>query len=74
MGQVTLKLNGRSYRLACGEGEEARLQKLGAIVREKLDGVVAEFGQAGQERLLLLAALLIADDLIDAGEKAENKK
>jgi cell division protein ZapA len=66
MGQVTVTLNGRAYRLGCGDGEEERLIALADHVRSKLDTLVAQFGQAGNDRLLLMAALLIADELWDA--------
>ena len=66
MSQVTITLNGRTYRLACGAGDEPRLLELADMVREKLHGLVAQFGQAGDDRLLLMAALLIADELVDA--------
>lgn len=70
MGQVTVTLNGRAYRLSCGEGEEPRLNELADHVRGKLEGLVAQFGQAGNDRLLLMAALLIADELWDAKAKS----
>jgi cell division protein ZapA len=69
MGQVTVTLNGRSYRLYCGDGEEERLIALADHVRSKLNGVVQQFGQAGEDRLLLMAALLIADELWDARDR-----
>jgi cell division protein ZapA len=72
MGQVTVTLNGRSYRLRCGEDEEQRLFALADHVRGKLDGLVQEFGQAGDDRLLLMAALLISDELFDAREELES--
>lgn len=70
MGQVTVTLNGRAYRLSCGEGEEKRLLALADHVRDKLDLLVAQFGQAGNDRLMLMAALLIADELWDARARA----
>ncbi len=66
MGQVAVTLNGRTYKLRCGEGEEERLMQLAAHVRGQLETLTAEFGQAGDERLLLMAALLVADELFDA--------
>jgi cell division protein ZapA len=66
MGHASVTLNGRVYNLSCGEGEEARLHELVAVVRTKLDGLVAEYGKAGEDRLLLMSALLIADELLDA--------
>ena len=66
MGEASINLNGRVYRLSCGSGEEARLHELSHLVRDKLDALVAEFGQVGDERLLLMSALLIADEMLDA--------
>lgn len=69
MGQILVTLNGRSYRLACGDGEEARLQSLAAIVKSKVDQLAIQFGQVGEDRLFLMSALLIADELLDARER-----
>jgi len=66
MGQVTVTLNGCAYRLGCGDGEEERVISLASHVRSKLDGLVQQFGQAGNDRLLLISALLIADELQQA--------
>ncbi len=65
MGQVTVNVNGRAYRFDCGDGEEARLNELAAYVKGRIDSLVKEFGKVGDERLLLTAALLIADELMD---------
>ena len=65
MGQVSLTLNGRTYRVGCEDGEEKRLGALGAHVREKLETVVRDFGQVGEARLLMMTALLIADELYE---------
>lgn len=65
MAQVTITLNGRTYRLQCGDGEEPRLIELADVVRGKLQSLVSEFGQAGDDRLLLMTALLIADELLE---------
>lgn len=66
MGQVTVSLNGRTYRLACNDGEEDRLRALADQVRQKLDTLTEEFGQVGETRLMVMAALMLADDLLDA--------
>ena len=66
MGQVAITVNGRSYRFECGDGEEARLKELVAYVKSRMDGLTREHGKIGEERLLLMTALLIADDLWDA--------
>jgi cell division protein ZapA len=71
MGQVTVTLNRRTYRLACGDGDEARLQDLSAYVKAKVETLAARFGQVGDDRLLLMAALLITDELFDARSPTE---
>jgi cell division protein ZapA len=71
MGQISVTLNGRTYRLRCGEGEEERLLELANHVSARVDGLAAEFGQVGDDRLLLMAALLITDELWDAREQLE---
>ncbi len=66
MGQVAVTVNGRSYRFACGDGEEARLGELAAFVKGRVEELKGRFGNAGEERMLLMAALVIADELWDA--------
>ena len=68
MGQVTVTLNGRSYKLRCGDGEEPRLLELAAYVDNRLGQLTAQFGPVGDERILVMTALMIADDLFDAKE------
>ena len=76
MGEVAITVNGRSYRFECGDGEEARLSELAAYVKSRMDGIKREHGNIGEERLLVMTALLIADDLWDAtsGETAAPAK
>lgn len=66
MAQVAFSFNNRTYRFECGEGEAERLEKLANYVKGKLDALTAEHGVAGDERLVLMAALTIADELFDA--------
>ncbi len=63
MTQITLAINGRSYRVACDEGEEERVQELGRYVESQVMGLVDKVGQVGELQLLVMAALLIADEL-----------
>ena len=63
MGQVAVTLNGRTYRLKCGDGEEQRLHMLVEHVRDKIDDLANDHGQIGNERLLLMTSIMIADEL-----------
>lgn len=65
MGHVSVTLNDRVYRLVCDDGEEDRLVELATYVKAKVDELTAEHGRTGDERLLLMAALLITDELWD---------
>jgi len=66
MGQATITINGRTYRLKCGDGEEERVLALADIVRHRVDSLAGEFAAAGDGRLLLMTALMLADELMDA--------
>ncbi len=73
MGQVAINLNGRSFRFDCGDDEEARLKELAAYVRLRVEDLTREFGNVGEQRLLLMAALYITDELWDARAEAAAK-
>ena len=66
MALITLNVNGRGYEMACDDGQEAHLRKLGEYVEEKVQGLVESAGQAGEKRVLVMASLLIADELFEA--------
>lgn len=69
MGEVAITLNGRTYRLECGDGEEEHLLALSEQVGKRLNELQKQFGQVGDDRLLLMTALMIADDLDEAQNK-----
>ena len=68
MGQVTVPVNGRSFTITCDDGQEPRIRRLAQYVDAKVAEVVSSIGQVGEARLLLLAALVIADELSDAND------
>ena len=63
MAQVSVTIDGRKYRLACNEGEEARLESLAGLIDDKIGEMRAAFGEIGDQRLVIMAALTIADNL-----------
>jgi cell division protein ZapA len=65
MAEVELVIAGRSYRLACRDGEEANLTAAGALVDAKSREALAGLGTLSESRQLLFAALLLADQLVD---------
>jgi cell division protein ZapA len=68
MAQVSLTVNGRPFAVTCDDGQEPRILRLGQYVDAKVAEFVRSIGQVGEARLLLLAALVIADELADANE------
>ena len=66
MAHVTITINGRTYRVECGDGEETRLLAMAERVGQEVDELSDRFGQIGDDRLLLMAALGVADELWDA--------
>jgi len=65
MATILITLNGRSYRLACGAGDEARLRVLADDLSKRIEKLAATVGQPGDERLLVMAALLISDENLE---------
>ena len=65
MAQMTVKINGYAYTLACADGEEAHLQAMVEQVEDRVTRMKAIGSQSGESRLLLQAALLMADELHD---------
>jgi cell division protein ZapA len=74
MGQVTVAVNGRSFAITCDDGQEPRIRRLAQYVDAKVAEFVGSVGQVGETRLLLLAALLIADELSDANEALDQER
>ena len=72
MAQVRTQINGRSYESACDDGEEEHVQQLGRYVDEKVMELASRIGQVGDTRLLVMAALLITDELSEAYSKLED--
>ncbi len=67
MAQLTLKLNGYAYNVGCEDGQEPHLLEMARQVEQRIERIKALGGQSGESRLLLLAALLMADELHDTG-------
>ena len=62
MPLVNIMVNGRAYTVACDDGEEEHLKELGAQVDVKVRELLGSVGQVGDQRLILMAALLLADE------------
>jgi cell division protein ZapA len=65
MAQVQVTVNGRSYQIACDDGQETHVARLGRYLDQRVGNIIKSIGQVGDQRLLVMAALLIADDLVE---------
>lgn len=72
MAQVSLTVNGRAYQVACEDGEEEHLNELARYLNQRVEELVESVGQVGEGRLLLMAALLIADELSEAYDELDD--
>ena len=71
MAQVTVKVNGYTYTVGCEDGQESHLQAMAAQVEDRVDSIKALGGNSGESRLLLMAALLMADEIHDLRAELE---
>jgi cell division protein ZapA len=74
MPQVVVTVNGRAFDLTVADGEEPRIRRLAQYVDGKIGDFVKAHGQIGEARLILLAALVIADELSDANELVQSER
>jgi len=74
MSEVSVTIGGHKFRLACNKGEEARLELLAGMMDKKIGEMRAASGELGDRRLVMMAALAIADDLTEAREAAESER
>ena len=71
MAQVTLRINGYSYTLGCMDGEEQHLEAMAAELSNRIDSVRLAAGPSGEARMLVMAALMMADDIFELRRKLE---
>jgi cell division protein ZapA len=71
MPQVSVTINGRQFRMACEEGEEEHLLQLAADLDTRITRLRGRFGEIGDTRLTVMAALTLADELSESKEKLQ---
>src|SRR5437588_11778052 len=71
MPQVSVNIGGRPYRLACNAGEEPHLEGLAKTVDDKIGEMRGSFREIDDQRIVVMAALSLADELFEARRKAE---
>jgi cell division protein ZapA len=69
MSHINVTINGRQYRMACEEGQEVRLLKLAEALESRVTELRGKFGEIGDARLTVMAALTVCDELLDANAR-----
>ena len=69
MSQVNVTINGRQFRMACEDGQEDHLRGLALALDERIVALRGQFGEIGDARLTVMAALMVADELAETGKK-----
>jgi cell division protein ZapA len=67
MSQVNVTINGRQFRMACEDGQEGHVTDLARDLDARIEGLRAKFGEIGDTRLTVMAALTVADELAGMG-------
>ncbi len=69
MSHVSVTINGRQYRMACEDGQEGHLMRLARDLDQRIEHLRTRFGEIGDMRLTVMAALTVADELVEAGKR-----
>ncbi|MEE9375039.1 MAG: cell division protein ZapA [Rhizobiaceae bacterium] len=64
MPQVAVLINGKTYRMACDEGQEAHLLDLAQRFDRTINQLKGSFGEIGDQRLTVMAGVMVTDELV----------
>jgi cell division protein ZapA len=73
MAKLSVTINGRDYEFSCEDGQEGHLGEMAEVVDRRVQEVASAVGQIGEPRLLVMTALLLADELSDAYAELERR-
>lgn len=74
MSEVQVTINERSYKIGCDEGQEEHVKALAQALDARVSELAAAMGQIGDNRLLVMAGILLADDLGEALNEPDNRE
>lgn len=66
MAQAVVTIAGRAYRMNCDEGEEAHIEELARLLEARIADLRGAFGEIGDQRIVVMAALTLSDELFTA--------
>jgi cell division protein ZapA len=67
LSRVMVTINGRRFRIACEQGQEAHLRRLAGDLDQRIGRLRRDFGEIGNTQLTIMAALTISDELVEVG-------
>jgi cell division protein ZapA len=67
LSRVTVIINGRRFRMACEQGQEAHIRRLAGDLDQRIGRLRGDFGEIGNTQLTVMAALTISDELVEVG-------
>ena len=74
MANINIKFNGKDYLLACDDGQEENLKNLGKHIDKKFENIKKKLGNIGENKLMLINAIQIADDFFALNKKVKKSK
>ena len=69
MAQVNVTINGRHYRMGCEDGQEDHVTHLAEEIDNRIEALRGAHGEIGDQRLTVMAALTVADELSEQAQK-----
>jgi cell division protein ZapA len=72
--QVSVKINNRTYQVGCEDGQAEHVERLASYLDRRVAELAGEVGQVGDARLLVMASLLIADELADTYDELHDMR
>lgn len=71
MAEVNVEIAGKKYRMACEEGQEEHLLGLAGELNTRVEKFKEDFGEIGDARLTVMAAISVVDELAEAERRIE---
>jgi cell division protein ZapA len=71
MAHVSVTINGRQYRVACEDGQEHHLARLAHDLDRRIANLRGAFGEIGESRLTIMAALILVDELTEQRQRLQ---
>jgi cell division protein ZapA len=71
LAKVQIEINSRRYSIGCDEGQEEHVMRLGRYFDDHVKRLAGAVGQIGEQRLFLMGALIVADEMHDLKQRLD---